>query len=76
MNMLPFSLWHYCLIDITHMRLPCALSHTLDLFHNLFVYISILQLVPFKFVGFFFLYIAKKNNMCASYFILNCTDET
>jgi hypothetical protein len=51
------------------------LSHTLDLFHNLFVYISILQLVPFKFVGFFFLYIAKKNNMRASYFILNCTDE-
>ena len=34
------------------------------------------QLVPFKFVGCFLLYIAKKNNMCASYFILNCTDET
>ena len=60
MNMLPFSLWHYCLIDITHMRLPCALSHTLDLFHNLFVYISILQLVPFKFVGFFFCTLQRK----------------
>ena len=57
MNMLAFSLWHCCLIDITHMWLPCALSHTLDLFHNLFLYISILhkgeQLVPFKFIGFF-----------------------
>jgi len=37
MNMLAFSLWHYCLIDITHMWLPCALSHTLDLFYNFFI---------------------------------------
>ena len=32
MNMLAFSLWHCCLIDITLMWLPCASSHTLDLF--------------------------------------------
>ena len=32
MNMLAFSLLHCCLIDITHMLLPCALSHTLGSF--------------------------------------------
>ena len=46
--MLAFSLLHCCLIDITHMWLPCALSHTLDLFYNLFHQYYVKKILKFE----------------------------